>query len=272
MKKILIFAAAALVSLSAAAGKKVVIAVGDFKSTAAVSYTSEEKVKQNVTSGLSAVQHLEMIDSQDGLGADYLVTGNVLSFNVTRIRKENGEVWWKTTLSYSVDVTNLKDGTTFSKTYKYDGSDGLMSVKYGYSMDENASNEAVFNFIPADMKIFAYENFPLSGQIVESDYKLDKKGKLTECYITLGSEDGVSEKTKFEVLLGKQVAGRTTTAKADVTIQVLEVVAGDLARCKVVGKEADKVGAALEAYASDPANALPVQVKMLPPRDMQGWF
>ena len=92
MKKILIFAAAALVSLSVAAGKKVVIAVGDFKSTAAVSYTSEEKVKQNVTSGLSAVQHLEMIDSQDGLGADYLVTGNVLSFNVTRIRKENGRI------------------------------------------------------------------------------------------------------------------------------------------------------------------------------------
>lgn len=272
MKKIFIFAAATLMSLSAMAGKKTVIAVGDFESVSAVSYTTEDKVKQNVISGLSAVNHLQMVESQDGLGADFLVTGNVLSYNVTRERKENGEVWWKTTMSYSLDVTNLKDGTKVSKTFKYDGSEGFMSVKFGYSQDENASNEAVFNFIPADMKIYAFETFPLSGQIVESDFLLDKKGKLTECYITLGSEDGVSEKTKFEVLLGKQVAGRTTTSKADVTLQVVEVVAGDLARCKVTGKDAVTVGAAVQAYASDPTTALPVQIKMLPPKDLQGWF
>lgn len=272
MKKIFIFATATLMSLSAMAGKKTVIAVGDFESVSAVSYTVEEKVKQNVISGLSSVNHLQMIESQDGLGADYLVTGNVLSYNVTRIRNEKGEIWWKTTMSYSLDVTNLKDGTKVSKTFKYDGSEGLLSVKYGYSQDENASNEAVFNFIPKDMKVFGAETFPLSGQIVASDYQVDKKGKLTECFITLGSEDGVSEKSKFEVLLGKQVAGRTTTAKAEVTLQVLEVVAGDLARCKVTGKDAVNVANALENYATKPEEALPVQVKMIPPKDLQGWF
>ena len=272
MKKIFILAAAALVSLATMAGKKVVIAIGDFDSTADVSYTVEEKVKQNVTSGLSAVNHLQMIESQDGLGADFLVTGNVLSYNVTRIRNEEGEIWWKTTMSYTLTVTDLKEGTTFSETFKYDGDGGLLSVKYGYSQDENASNEEVFKFIAKDMKIFAFKQFPLSGQIVESDYILDKKGKLTECYITLGSEDGVAAKTKFEVLLGKQVAGRTTRAKAEVKLEVVEVVAGDLARCKVTGKEAANVGAALEAYASDPQNALPVLVKMIPPVDLGGWF
>lgn len=272
MKKIFIFAAATLMSLSTMAGKKTVIAVGEFESVSAVSHTVEEKVQQNVISGLSAVNHLQMLESQDGLGADYLINGNVLSYNVTRIIKEDGSVWWKTTMSYSLDVTNLKDGTKVSKTFKYDGSDGLLNVKYGYSQDENASNEAVFNYIPKDMKIFAAETFPLSGQVVESDYTLDKKGKLTQCYITLGSEDGVSEKSKFEVLLGKVVAGRTTTSKAEVTLQVVEIVAGDLARCKVTGKDAATVAAALEAYAADPNAALPVQVKMIPPKDLGGWF
>ena len=32
------------------------------------------------------------------------------------------------------------------------------------------------------------------------------------------------------------------------------------------------VAAALEAYAADPNAALPVQVKMIPPKDLGGWF
>ena len=262
MKKIFIFAAAVLMSLSVVAGNKTMIVVGDFESVPEVSYTVEMKVKQNVISGLSGVNHLQMIESQDGLGADYLITGNVLSYNVASIKYEDGAVYWKTTMSYSLDVTNLKDGTKVSKTFKYDNS----NYKYGFSQDKNASNEKLFNYIPMDMIIFGAETFPLFGQIVESDYQVDKKGKLKECYITLGSEDGVSEKLIFEVFLGKQVAGRNTTAKADVILQVVEVVAGDLARCKVTGKEAANVAAALEAYASNPETALPVQVKMLAPK------
>ena len=103
-------------------------------------------------------------------------------------------------------------------------------------------------------------------------FDADRWNAIIENIWTRATADGVSEKTKFEVLLGKQVAGRTTTSKADVTLQVVEVVAGDLARCKVTGKDAVTVGAAVQAYASDPTTALPVQIKMLPPRDMQGWF
>lgn len=260
MKKIFIFAAAALISLSAVAGKKTTITIGDFEVVPEVSYTVGEKVKQNVVSGLSGVSHLQMVESQGGIGANYLITGNVLSYNVTKIRREDGSVYWKTTMSYSLDVTNLKDGTKVSTTFKYDDS----TYKYGLSQDENASNEKVFSYIPMDMQIFGVLTFPLSGQIVGSDYQVDKKGKLTECYITLGSEDGVSVNSRFEVLIGKQVAGRNTTAKADVTLQVVEVVAGDLARCKVSGKEAAIVATALEAYASDPEKTLPVQVRMIP--------
>ncbi|MBQ7698483.1 MAG: hypothetical protein IJT35_07890 [Paludibacteraceae bacterium] len=270
MKKVILFVAAAVMTLSAMAGKKVVIAVGDFESAAAAE-ENVEKVRENVIAGLSAVEHLQMIDSKDGLGADYLITGNVLSYDMSRYKNEQGEIWYKTTMSYSITATNIKDGTTISKTFKYDGTDGLFNVKYGLSQDPNTSKAKVLCYIGGDMKIFAFENFALAGQIVEADYKLDKKGKLTECYITLGSDDGVAVKTKFHAYLGKIIAGRQTTSEADVTIEVVEVVAGDLARCKVSGKEADKVAAAIQAYANDPQNALPVIVKMIPPKDKMGW-
>lgn len=270
MKKVFLFAAAMMMAVTVNAGKKLIVSVGDFDSAVSVDLDVEDKVKSNVVSGLSNVGHLQMIESKDGMGADYLVTGNVLSYNVSRLVNDKGEVWYKTTMSYSITATNMKENTTITETYKYDG-DGLVNMKYGYSQDKNASMEKVFTYIESDMKRFAFNNFPLTGQIVEADYVVDKKGKLTECYITLGSDDGVDSKTKFEIYLGKMIAGRTTRQKADVTLTVVEVVAGDLARCKVSGKEADKVAAAVEAYASDPQNALPVQVKMKPKKDDGGW-
>lgn len=270
MKKVFLFAAAMMMALTVNAGKKLIVSVGDFDSAVSVDLDVEDKVKSNVVSGLSNVGHLQMIESKDGMGADYLVTGNVLSYNVSRLVNDKGEVYYKTTMSYSITATNMKENTTITETYKYDG-DGLVNMKYGYSQDKNASMEKVFTYIESDMKRFAFNNFPLTGQIVEADYVVDKKGKLTECYITLGSDDGVDSKTKFEIYLGKMIAGRTTRQKADVTLTVVEVVAGDLARCKVSGKEADKVAAAVEAYASDPQNALPVQVKMKPKKDDGGW-
>ena len=62
MKKVILFVAAAVMTLSAMAGKKVVIAVGDFESAAAAE-ENVEKVRENVIAGLSAVEHLQMIDS-----------------------------------------------------------------------------------------------------------------------------------------------------------------------------------------------------------------
>jgi len=271
MKKIFLLAAVMVASMTVFAGRKTVISMGAFESAQSVSADVQEKVKQNVQSGLSAVNHLQLIESADGLGADYIITGNVLSYNVTRQVNDKGEVTYKTTMSYTLTSTDVKEGTTTTETFNYDGSGAFMSMKFGLSSSETESREEVYKFIAPDMKRFAYANYPLAGQIVEADYTLDKKGRLTECYITLGSEDGVDTKTKFTVLLGKMVAGRTTRQKADVKLEVVEIVAGDLSRCKVSGKEADKVAAALEAYASNPGTALPVTVNMLPPRDNAGW-
>ena len=269
MKKIILFAAALLAALSTYAGKKIVVSVGKFDSALSIDYDIEDQVKANVISGLNDVSYLQMIDAPDGLGADFLITGSVLSYDVTKTKNEQGELYYKTRMSYSITATNMKDNSTTSETFKYN--DEGFSMKYGFSKEETASKQKVFSFIPGDMKVFASKNFPLSGQIVEADYTVDKKGKLTECYITLGSDDGVDAKTKFDVFLGKMIAGRTTQAKADVNLEVVEVVAGDLARCKVSGKEADKVAAALEAYASNPQAALPVIVKMKPKGDAKGW-
>lgn len=270
MKKVFLFAAAMMMAVTVSAGKKIVVSVGEFESATSVDVDVEEQVKQNVAAGLSKVGHIQMIESADGLGADFLVNGKVLAYNVTKSVNDQGETYYKTTMNYTITATNLKENTSTTETFNYDG-DGLVNMKYGYSQDLNASKQKVFSYIDDDMKRFAYNNFPLVGQIVEADYTLDKKGKLTECYITLGSEDGVDSKTKFDILLGKMIAGRTTRQRAEVTLTVVEVVAADLARCKVVGKDADKVAAALEAYASDPQNALPVQVKMKPKKDDGGW-
>lgn len=270
MKKLFLIAVAALMAVSVSAGKKRVVAVGNFESVNSVPEEVEESVKQNVIAGLSKVGHIQLIESADGLGAEYLVNGNVLSYTVTRTVNEQGETYYKTAMIYTITTTNLKENTTETETFNYTG-EGLGNIKFGYSQDKNASMQKVFVYIEDDMKRFANNHFPLEGQIVEADYVVDKKGKLTECYITLGSEDGVDEKTKFVIYLGKMVAGRTTQQVADVTLTVVEVVASDLARCKVSGKDADKVAAALAAYASDPQNALPVLVKMKPKKDDGGW-
>ena len=83
MKKVFLFAAAMMMAVTVSAGKKLIVSVGDFESATSVDVDVEEQVKQNVVSGLSKVGHLQMIEAKDGLGADYLVTGNVLSYNIT---------------------------------------------------------------------------------------------------------------------------------------------------------------------------------------------
>ena len=158
MKKVFLFAAAMMMAVTVSAGKKLIVSVGDFESATSVDVDVEEQVKQNVVSGLSKVGHLQMIEAKDGLGADYLVTGNVLSYNITKTVNDKGEVYYKTTMSYTITAANVKDGTTETETYKYDG-DGIVNMKYGYSQDPNASRQKVFAYIEDDMKRFAFEQY-----------------------------------------------------------------------------------------------------------------
>lgn len=305
MKKIFSLAIATMASLAVmAAGQKPVVYVEYFDyAVNTVGEVNAVQVRNHVISALTSQHYIQVIDAaaqnslsaEDArrsseaaladptsrlsemkqLGANYILMGNVLNINVAKTVNDKGEVYYKTTMSYTVKAVDTETGTVIeSKTYNYDG--GGISMKFGYSKDEQQSVQDCFKFIDRDMVIFVTKNFPLKGYILESDYELDKKGKkMVSCYISLGSDDGLDEKTKFDVKLQKMIAGRVTASEIKVDLKVKEIVAGDLARCTVSGGDAEKLATAMDEYirtkAADPEHALPILVIMKPKKDDAGW-
>lgn len=294
MKKFFTFAAAVLFAFNVAATQKITIYVEEFEAASSVDDEIAEKVRAHVLTALSKFSHLQIIDEDSEfsveweekrrqqeqslsdatarqemkqLGANFILRGKVLSFDVTETVNDNNEKYYKTTMTYNIQAVNSEDGTTVAnQTIKYDGSGNIVDMRYGFAKTEEESEKKLYTYIKDDIAKFVTKNFALEGQVLASDYELDKKGKkVTACYIGLGSDDGVDANTKFDVFAGKMVAGRAATSKLDVILEVKEVVAGDLARCKVT-KGGEVLKKALEDYAAikaeDPEHALPVTIKM----------
>lgn len=127
--------------------------------------------------------------------------------------------------SITTSLTLLDNATGQTWTQKFTGGGGSY-----YFKSEAAAIEAALNLMQG--KIVKYYNnlFPLYAQIVERGS--EKKDKMNEVYIDLGSDNGIFKGLHFNVSVVGEAAGRTTEHKIG-KIKVEEVQGADISLCKV---------------------------------------
>lgn len=289
MKKIFLLAAAVMMSVAMMAAKKTVVYVEYFSYATSVGEATTEQVRSEVIAGLSKISNLTIVDvaSQNSLrvednrrsseanmadetsrvgimkqlGAQYIIQGYVSSFTMDKVKDENGKVTYYGGLNYTLKIINTEDGSLVdTKTYNYVKGQ-LANTVLGSS--ESAARATTLDNIKPDMKVLATKNFKVAATIAASDYETDKKGKqMTTCYVTAGSEDGVSEKTKFIVSKAKVVVGTVTWVEIG-ELQVTTVAAPGLSQCKVTKGGAEILNAMKEYLSqkdADPEHAYELKV------------
>ena len=279
MKKLFMILLMALCAVGVFA-KKQVVYVEYFSWSTGVGEARSEQIRNSVISALASYQHIQVVDvaSQSSLateknrradedaledetarigkmkklGANYLVQGYVSTLDIEEKVEYNKKGEAKTTynavMSYSVKVIECENGTLMSTDlYTYDCKNCKNSEECVQKMLKK---------VPKSVKEIVTKNFKLSSIILDSDYE-SNKDKLVKCYINLGEDDGVVPGTIFAVKKAIIKVGRVSWVEVG-EIVVENIVAGDLALCKVKKGAAD-IKTALEEIISiketDPNNA-----------------
>ena len=279
MKKILLFVAMALCSIGVFA-KKQVVYVEYFSYSSEIGDVRAEQVRNSVIASLASYQHIQVVDvaSQSSLakeknrrsdedaledetarigkmkklGANFLIQGYVSTLDIMEKVEYNKKGEAKTTynavMSYSIKVVDCENGTLLSTDmFTYD-------CKNCKNREECV--QKMLKKTPKSVNDVVTKNFKLSSIILDSDYEANK-GKLIKCYINLGEDDGVVPGTIFAVKKAIIKVGRVSWVEVG-EIEVINIVAGDLALCKVKRGAAD-IFTALEEIISiketDPNNA-----------------
>lgn len=260
--------------------KKQVVYVEYFSYSTEIGNVRTEQVRNAVIASFASYQHIQVVDvaSQSSLaqekdrrsdedaledetarigkmkklGANFLVQGYVSTFDITKKveynKKGKAKIRYNAVMSYSIKVIDCENGTLLSTDmYSYDCKNCKNSEECVQKMLRN---------VPKSINDVVTKNFKLSSIILDSDYE-NKKDKLLKCYINLGEDDGVVSGTVFAVKQAIIKVGRVSWIEIG-EIEVENVVAGDLALCKVK-KGAKEIYTALEEIISiketDPNNA-----------------
>ena len=252
MKKIFISLLSVCLCVSAFAQKPVVVV--DYFTTASCTAAGVSALRSQVIAGLSETNRVNLIDVETEasltlevgrraselaledqtarmgqmrvLGANYLISGVVSKMGADKKTMEDGKVYYTGNVVYSLKVVNAEDGTLIgAETYTYADLTGATG---------STPEEATVNTLKKaqrSMKVFVSKYFKVEGTVVEMGEM--KGGKPKNCYISLGSEDGIEKGQRCEVFAVKRIAGREARTMVGVVV-VDEVVAADLADCKFV--------------------------------------
>ena len=252
MKKIFISLLGMCLCVSAFAQKPVVVV--DYFTTASCTAAGVSALRSQVIAGLSETNRVNLIDVETEasltlevgrraselaledqtarmgqmrvLGANYLISGVVSKMGADKKTMEDGKVYYNGNVVYSLKVVNAEDGTLMgAETYTYADLTGATG---------STPEEATVNTLKKaqrSMKVFVSKYFKVEGTVVEMGEM--KGGKPKNCYISLGSEDGIEKGQRCEVFAVKRIAGREARTMVGV-VGVDEVVAEDLADCKFV--------------------------------------
>lgn len=279
MKKFFLLCLMALCSIGMYA-KKQVVYVEYFSFSTEIGNARTEQVRNAVIASLASYQHIQVVDvaSQSSLaqekdrrsdedaledetarigkmkklGANFLIQGYISTLDIIEKveynKKGEAKVRYNAVMSYSIKVIDCENGTLLSTDlYTYDCKNSKNSEECVQKMLRN---------VPKSVKEVVTKNFKLSSIILDSDYE-SNKDRLVKCYINLGEDDGVVPGTVFAVKQAIIKVGRVSWVEVG-EIEIIDIVAGDLALCKVK-KGAQEIYTALEEIISiketDPNNA-----------------
>jgi TolB-like protein len=170
------------------------------------------------------------------LGAQYLVSGHVVSANAEQMRADDGTITYKTKLSINLKVIDVATGQVVSsETIEPKSGSGLLgAIGLGASSPEASIAKAIKG-IEDKVDDFVTRNFPISFFIAEIQEK-DSKGAAVKVMIAGGSEFGLSKGDKLKVVEISviEVGGKKLTRKKEVgELKIVKVEDENFSTCSV---------------------------------------
>lgn len=198
------------------------IEVIDVDSRSALKLEGERRNQDNISEGNDMERLAVMVEE----GANYIITGHITNFSVnSKIRESDKKTYYSGTLEYTIKLINPNDGKLVnSRNFKH----GTTFEITGTTADECGAN--LVKKVKRNGLVFATENFPLTGTIIELGEQ--KKDEVKTLYIDLGDAHGLNKKTELIVTLEREIAGRKSNKKIG-KLQVESVEGDDITLCKV---------------------------------------
>lgn len=239
MKKL--FTAALLLAMSLATmaqNEKTNIVVAEFQNKSNASKVACNNLRQEIVSGLIGTDRLTVVETSTlgdipkskndlllflhDMSIPYYLEGTLNSVD-TKSGTLSGKTVYEATINYTLTLFETETGVTkTSETYKD-------SYTIGDTRDE-AILKAI-EYAKKRMTRFVDEQFKVEAVIKALD-EVDAKKGVKSCYISVGSDGGISKGQIFEVFTKTEIAGEKINKKIG-EIRVEEVLSGTLSKCVV---------------------------------------
>lgn len=159
------------------------------------------------------------------LGAKYLIQGQITSMTAAKNKTDDGKIYYKGSVSYTLKVVNPSDGTLKgTQTFTHEGLTG------GRGDTEEEAIISTLDYVKISMDDFVDEYFKMEGSIVQVEEV--KKGKAKTVYIDLGKTKGVLKSQKFLVYAEIEIAGEVSRKEIG-QLNVKEVLSAGRSLCNV---------------------------------------
>lgn len=170
------------------------------------------------------------------LGANFLVSGHVVSANAEQMRADDGTLTYKSKLSINLKVIDVSTGQVVtSETIEPKSGNSILGViGIGSASPESSITKAIKG-IEDKVDDFVSRNFPITFFIAEIQEK-DSKGAAVKLMIAGGSEFGLSkgEKLKVVEISIMEVGGKKLTRKKEVgELKITKVEDENFSTCSV---------------------------------------
>lgn len=164
------------------------------------------------------------------LGADYLVSGHVISAQAEMMTFDDGSTSYKAKFSINLKVIDVATSQVVTSENISPKAGSLLAGASGMGPKTPAKAiSKALKDIEKDIDQFVSNNFPLTGKIAEMTSD-------SELLLALGSQYGVSKKDKFKVVAVSvmEVDGKPLTRKKQIGVIVVSAVEDEnFSKCKI---------------------------------------
>jgi len=245
MKKIIIALLLLLVTFANAQSSKIGVGIMPFTYASGASNSEDaNSIQETVTNSFVKTKRFNIVDRSkmdllkkekelqktedfiDGtviaqgnaLGAEYLISGHVISAQATQMTTESGKSVYKAKLAISIKVIDVATGQVItSETIEPKAGNSLLgAIGIGSSSPQLAISKAIQD-IQDKIDSFVMRNFPSTFSIVEIQAK-DSKGAATQLLVAGGSDSGLEKGDKLKVveILMMEVNGKKVQRKKEI--------------------------------------------------------
>ena len=215
------------------------VVVAEFQNKSNASRVACNNLRQEIVSGITATDRLTVVEASTlgdmpkaknellialhGMGIQFYIEGTLNAVDTKSSKSSSGKTNYEATINYTLTLIETETGVTKSTE----------TFKDSYTVGDT-SDEAILKAIEyakKRMTRFVDTHFKVEAVIKALDEVDPKKGVKT-CYISVGSDAGISSGQIFEVFSKVEIAGEKINKKIG-EVRVEEVLSGTLSKCSV---------------------------------------